>query len=172
MTERTHLYLDIDGVLNAYAALVSEPRYRAWPDYRHTNPVGEVVSPLMVGDLNALIAIHKLEVFWLTTWENTAPAWGQKIGLLGAENWPWLDTGDIEGKWGKFHSIKEHLAFTGAKHAIWIDDDLKDEHDAAAWAADSGILALAPYGAHGITPAMIKQINTYAMEACLVRTSD
>lgn len=164
----THLYLDIDGVLNAYAALHSDPRYRAWPDYRHTepkSPYGEIYSPLMVGDLNALITQHDLECVWLTTWENTAGAWGEKIGLHGSENWPFLDTGDVAGKWGKFHSVREHLAFTGAKRAIWIDDDLKDEHEASAWAAETGVLALAPYGAHGITPAMIRQIHDYAVSS-------
>ena len=157
------LFLDIDGVLNAYAALFSDPRYRAWPDYEETKPngLGEVVSPLMIGALNELIAVHHLECFWLTTWENTAPAWGESIGLTVSGSWTWLTTRDVGGSWGKFHTIREALSLKNAKRAIWIDDDLKDEHEATRWAAEAGVLALAPYGAHGITPAMILQMRDY-----------
>lgn len=163
---KNYLFLDIDGVLNATGALLdnNESR-RPWQDFELVNGEkwGETVSPTMISHLNALIAKYKIQVIWLTSWETTAPAFGHKIGLDGSLDWPWLSTEDARGQWGKHVSIESYL-FTKSgvsKNVAWIDDDLADEHDAAAWAVHKGIMALAPKPQHGITPAMLDQLDKH-----------
>lgn len=159
------LYLDIDGVLNAWGAIIE--RSKAWPDYQLTKTKREVYSPSMVAALNAFIAEHSPRVFWVTTWEDTAPAWGESIGLVGAGDWPWLDSiYGLTRHWAKHESVVATSALPngGVRPAIWLDDDLTDEHDAALWAAKAGILAIAPNGHHGITPAHLAQMQAYARQ--------
>lgn len=159
---RTNLYLDIDGVLNAATAKLTLSK--AWPDFTCMTPY-TLTSPSMVEQLNATIRHHNIDVFWCTTWEREAAAFGKRIGLVGAEDWPWLPTADRDGKWGKFVSVREHRNATNPDAAIWIDDDLADEHEASLWAARHGVLALAPTLAHGITPAMLTLIARHVVAA-------
>lgn len=161
-----YLFLDIDGVLNAVAVLTHSPlSSRPWEDYQlvdKNRPWGETYSPSMVAALNELIAKHEVNVIWCTTWENTAPAFGEKIGLLGAEIWPFVETRDEHGVWGKHATLQDIVANTNTEHKIaWIDDDLITEHDAQLWASQTGVLAIAPYVHHGITPATLHQLDKH-----------
>lgn len=161
-----YLFLDIDGVINATGALLdhNESR-RPWRDFELVNGEqwGETVSPTMISRLKALIIKHKIKVVWLSSWQATAPAFGHKIGLDGSLDWPWLSTEDAHGQWGKYVSIESYLLHRlgVSKKIAWIDDDLADEHDAAAWAVHKGILTLAPKPQHGITPAMLDQLDKH-----------
>lgn len=164
-----HLFLDIDGVLNAVGALshVSESK-RPWQDYSlvPNERYSETYSPEMIGHLNEVIERWNVSVTWLTTWEKEAPAFGQKIGLAGSENWSWLSTRDWPETWGKHASIRNQIK-KGRKRRdriIWIDDDLHTEPDAQLWAADAGVLAIAPYVHHGILPAHIALMNKHYAE--------
>jgi hypothetical protein len=161
MSAPVHLYLDIDGVLNAHDALLLPAADRSWPDYRVHNKY-EVISPAMVEALNEVIATHDLKVFWLTTWEREAPAWGESIGLAGAAAWEWLPThyrDDAPGTWGKHRAIQEHMAATQPAYAFWIDDDLAQEAAARDWAQQAMVYTLFPYAARGITPDMLRTMS-------------
>lgn len=155
---KINLYLDIDGVLNAPTANMALGQHMAWPEYRELAPY-TLTAPAMIEQLNATIERHGINVYWATTWESEAPEFGKRVGLAESENWPWLSTRDRDRKWGKFVSVREHWRADQPDAAIWIDDDLSDEHAATLWAARLGILALAPTNQHGITPAMLTQIN-------------
>ena len=161
-----YLFLDIDGVLNAPLAKLNHST--AWPEYRYAQrkpgyTYGEIVAPEMINQLNQLIKEHDVTVVWLTTWEEEAPDFGQRIGLNEATGWEWLDTGDRNGNWGKWESIKTYLNNYRQKHdhIAWLDDDLVDEHDASLWAAKNNILAIAPTNTHGITPAHLQQLQNH-----------
>lgn len=164
-----HLFLDIDGVLNAVGALshVSESK-RPWQDYALVpqERFSETYSPEMIRHLNEVIERWDVKVTWLTTWESEAPTFGKKIGLTGSENWPWLNTRDRFGIWGKHASIRSELMIHRERNdnIIWIDDDLQTEPDAQLWAADARVLTIAPYVHHGILPAHIALMNTHYAE--------
>lgn len=159
-----HLYLDIDGVLNAYERHVVPGLDLRWPEYvAHGR---EYVAPAMIHALNDLIADFDVKVFWLTTWERSAGAFGKKIGLKGSEHWPWLTATSYGPRgWEKFDSIKRHVAATSPDVAYWIDDDLLHEPDARVWAQQSGVQWIAPHGLHGITPENIASMRRTFKEA-------
>ena len=155
-----HLYLDIDGVLNAY-----ERRSISIPSLWHGGYVTrgwESWSPSMIERLNELIAEHGIICHWLTTWESEAGAFGKLIGLTGSEHWPWLAAQSGVGvDWPKFTSIRQHVAEHKPDLAFWFDDDLATEPDAVDWAnAQSNVYAYAPTGAHGITPRMLDHVES------------
>jgi hypothetical protein len=146
-----HLYLDIDGVLNAYERHVIPDKFLRWPEYIAYGR--EYVAPAMIEALNALIRDFDVKVFWLTTWERGAAEFGEKIGLTGAKDWPWLPAiGHGPDGWEKFDSIRQHVATHQPDVSFWIDDDLIDEHEARLWAIVNGVRWIAPHGLHGITP--------------------
>lgn len=152
---RVHLYLDIDGVLNAY-----ERRSITIPslwDGGYTTVRWESWSPAMVAELNRIITEHGIVCHWLTTWESEAGAFGKLIGLDGSESWPWLParSGGLDD-WQKFDSIRDHIAKTEPDLAFWFDDDLATEPDADEWASSHPrVYHFAPNGTHGITPSML-----------------
>lgn len=169
---RIHLYLDIDGVLNAYERRALPGYHSQWLggytaniDYTHT-------APAMVERINGLVAKYGIRGHWLTTWMDEAPAFGEHIGLEGCKAWPVLNAvhwPDPKVRWEKFASIKAHVEATKPDMAFWFDDDLATEPDAMRWAYSiPGMAAFAPEGVHGITPGMLN-----AMERTIVAgTSD
>lgn len=162
--EKFFLFLDIDNVLNASCAFYD--RSKAWPDFKYVDQFRkqEIISPMMIEELNKFIEEYSPEVYMVSTWEERSKDFCRIIGLKGSENWPWLNsTVDFEGKWAKHHSVVNMTTTRGeTASAIWIDDDLADEHEAALWAAENGVLAIAPRQEHGITPAHLAQMRAYA----------
>ena len=161
------LFLDIDGVLNAHSALITDST--AWPDYQLIDGKRKwaaVYSPEMVSHLNALIGAHDVTVIWATSWEDRAPLFGHSIGLRGAIDWPWLDTTDRDGNWGKHESLMRYIRLCSrpGDRIAWIDDDLTHEHEAALWAAQNDVLTIAPHANHGITPAHLEQLRRHYKE--------
>lgn len=75
----SHLYLDIDGVLNAVGW--SGAHTPPWDDLCRPGPA-LTYSPGLVRGLNQVIAnTPELEVFWLTSWEEEAAQFGERLGL-------------------------------------------------------------------------------------------
>jgi hypothetical protein len=157
-----HLYLDIDGVLNAYDRLEHTPS--DWPSgYRPIIAGGYIliVADDCVARLNALIAEHGIVPHWLTSWEKTAQEAGPMIGLKGSESWPWFEArGFTQRAWTKHTSIRDHLEQTQPELAFWLDDDLAHVRTAREWADQHpGLHAYAPDPTHGITPAILDDIE-------------
>lgn len=155
---RNHLYLDIDGVLNAYERHVVRDEFLRWPEYVAYGR--EYVAPAMIEALNGVIADYDVNVYWLTTWESGAGDFGKMIGLEGSESWPWLPAlGHGHQGWEKFDSIRRHVAQSLPDVAYWIDDDLLHEPEARVWAQQTGVNWIAPHGLHGITPENIASMR-------------
>lgn len=153
-----HLYLDIDGVLNTL-----QPNRPGTPWGRHEYPnIMVSYPPALVSALNLLIEeTPDLGVFWLSSWEDEAPAFGESIGLVGAGDWPWLASAGPGrgGEWEKFVSIQEHLDETRPDISVWCDDELATEPQARGWANASGLLTISPDNV--LTPEDVFAIQQY-----------
>ncbi|GAB4100544.1 HAD domain-containing protein [Sinomonas halotolerans] len=162
---RIHLYLDIDGVLNAEARALHRRAESPWPGgYNVPAPYyGATIALDAVFALNRLIARYRIVGHWLTTWGPGAPQFGDYITLAGSDRWPVLATEDVSHseEWQKFTSIRAHLAITRPDITIWIDDHLDREREAREWAEAAGILAVAPDPEWGIEPRHIDLLERH-----------
>lgn len=158
-----YLFLDIDGVINAWRAYTVPPHKQAWADFTRVDGKqwGEIISPRMIAGLNQLISDHDVQVIWSSSWQRQAPTFGQKIGLQGAGRWPWLQLGRNDTV-HKSLAIGKYLADVGrvGDRIIWAEDEYKPE-SLNPWMDEFGALPIIPSVWTGITPAMLIQMQHF-----------
>lgn len=149
-----HVYLDVDGVLNAFPSS-ADPGW-GWGDSEIVRVNGFPIcySPAMVDALNDLA--ERVTFHWLTTWRADAPALlAPAIGLRG-EAWPVLDAPEMYGgkwDWWKLRAIRDHVESTQPEHAFWIDDDIRFDTRANDWLnlPSVGVVPICPRSSIGLT---------------------
>lgn len=159
--------LDIDGVINA----VMDPA--KIPD-DHTRLVTDrysIVYRQVVVDRIALL--HKwgrVEVRWLTTWLDSAPELGDRIGLprFAVEGrGDWLR--EEPGSWWKSVTAQRISEANPDSPLIWTDDDLEGAADRGEveWLADrtAPTLALSPNWRTGLSDAFLDRIEAFELLA-------
>ena len=158
-----YLFLDIDGVLNAWRAHTVPSHKQAWADFTRVDGKqwGEIISPRMIAGLNQLIHDHDVQVIWSSSWQRQAPTFAEKIGLQGAGLWPWLRLGRND-TFHKSLAIGEYLADVGraGDRVIWAEDEYKHE-SLNPWMDEFGALPIVPSVWTGITPAMLIQMQHF-----------
>lgn len=160
---KAHLYLDVDGVVNAYDLRYAsgEPEWKSgYTSFRADNGFRITYAPDMIARLNEIIDTYGVVGHWLTTWEYEARQLGERIGLKGSEEWevlPALQYGR-KGGWLKFHSIRAHVEETKPDVAFWFDDDLYHEPEAWKWGVEN-LRPYAPVGEVGITQWMLDDME-------------
>jgi hypothetical protein len=169
MAERVDLYLDVDGVINAFRYNLSTETW-PWP----TDPRTEWIngyritwSPELVERLNALCRRPGVKVHWLTTWQReAAEVLSPQIGLDG-EWWP-VPTSEIDkdrmwdmAVWWKFDFVRTLDPATVP--IVWVDDELVFDKVSASWAAEypEDTLLISPAPHKGITPNMLEKIEEF-----------
>lgn len=157
---RVHVYLDVDGVLNA----VTSKRTPAWgwgeSEVVKVNGFQIRYSPAMIARLNALA--ESVQFFWLTTWLSDAPRLlCPQLGLDG-EAWPVLDAEEPPGApWWKLTAIRDHVNATAPEQVFWIDDDISFDHMAKEWiAAEPRVTGISPRTDVGLTTEGLGLIET------------
>lgn len=161
------MYLDVDGVVCPFGATGSTPWGTEW-NLANAGMLEVAYSAELVSGLNGLARLPGLRCVWLTSWEDMAPQYlCPAIGLAGGR-WPWLGAGGVgagEG-WWKLAALQEDVAATTPNGIVWIDDQLRYEHDAQAWAAILGarILAISPDPRRGISPAELGAVSAFLGE--------
>ncbi|MGP7815369.1 HAD domain-containing protein [Glutamicibacter soli] len=158
-----YLFLDIDGVLNAWRAYTVPQHKQAWADFTRVDGKqwGEIISPRMIAGLNQLIHDYDVQVIWSSSWQRQAPTFGEKIGLQGAGLWPWLKLGRND-TFHKSTAIGEYLADVGraGDRIIWAEDEYKPE-SLNPWMDEFGARAIVPSVWTGITPTMLIQMQHF-----------
>jgi len=167
MTEKVKLYLDVDGVINAWHA------DKAWP----SKNIGEATSrsgtysihwaPAMVAELMAM----DLELVWATTWEQeAATSIAPLIGWSEAEKSRWLSLESVREnvKFGMLHTYGSIAWKNPAVRQdqedspspfIWIDDEMGFQD--MNMARDIGGLAIWSDPYRGIQPDDIEKMKQY-----------
>jgi hypothetical protein len=158
---RPRLYLDVDGVLNAYykglwgsEQLVGSAGVPSWSI--HWNPD-------MVSALAALITEYDVELVWCTTWREDAPVeiggllgFGQDARVLhpldGRTTFPSIE-------WKREAVLAEQILDPSL--VIWVDDEI-DDAVLAVWEENdySGLL-INPDPQYGIQPDQIEAMRKY-----------
>jgi hypothetical protein len=159
---KTKLFLDVDGVINAFfphkqygvlEEFMAEAGTNSWYKIRY--------SPQMIEDLRAL----DLDLYWTTTWrhaakENIAPVigYGEDSKVLTPHNneltWPSID-------W-KYDAVKAVVEYFPGPF-IWIDDELThvvNDHSIDMSWAEHGLI-LSPDSGIGISPREMERIREY-----------
>lgn len=122
---KTHIFLDVDGVLNAVRSGTPSQKDSGWATWQLDRVMGYPIwhSSDMVAALNELAAREDVEFHWLTTWENHAVTeLSPVIGINGTE-WSVLKRGPSYGSWWKFHTLDEYLEAEKITRFAWVDDD-------------------------------------------------
>ena len=146
--QRTRLYLDVDGVINAQMPM-------DWGKLCNGHAGGYSIrwAPRMVAELADL----NVELVWTTTWRDEAVTelapligWGEHGRVLhpagGELIWPSID-------W-KFEAVLADQAASPSSF-IWLDDELEAEHKR------HGGLVLTVPAALGITPRIMDMMRDW-----------
>lgn len=161
--------LDVDGVLNAVCYPDRPPR--TWQRWRSgiASAGGErfmiTFAPELMAGIRELHEAGAVEVRWLTTWAREANDGLRELLELPA--FPVAGEPEYAGAWWKLPCAVR--AAEEDRPLIWTDDDLDASVAARRWAADVGVLAIAPDPAIGLTPADLDAIRTFCGQGHILR---
>lgn len=161
------LYLDVDGVVCPFGASGKTPWGSSW-SLANAGMLEVAFAGELVDGLNRLARLPGLRCVWLTSWEDMAPQYlCPAIGLAGVR-WSWLTAagaGSGDG-WWKLTALQQDLDTSTPDGIVWIDDQLRYEREAQAWAAFLGerILVISPDPRMGISPAELEAVTAFATQ--------
>lgn len=163
------IYLDIDGVLNAFGA---EGLPGAWPRYitEKIDLVWDDDSPSMRVTTNAAPEVlesirswHErgVEIVHMTTWARNARLFDVRYGLPVFESLTPHGNGSFLDH-EKLPAVHEHMLVHPADYVAWVDDYLVPQisPDALRWAERHGVRAVAPEGALGLRRTDLERIES------------
>jgi hypothetical protein len=161
------LYLDVDGVVCPFGASGKTPWGSGW-SLANAGMLEVAFAGELVDGLNRLARLPGLRCVWLTSWEDMAPQYlCPAIGLAGGR-WSWLTAAGVGSGdgWWKLTALQEDLHTSTPDGIVWIDDQLRYEREAQAWAAFLGarILVISPDPRVGISPAELEAVTAFATQ--------
>ena len=161
---RVSLYLDVDGVVCPFGPVGQSGWGSEWR-LANAGLLPVAYAPELVDELNTLAGLSWLRCVWLTSWEDLAPAYLCPALGLNAGRWPYLTAdGETSGQsWWKLRAIQDDVASSGSEALVWIDDQLRFEQEAQAWARILGrrILLVSPDPRRGISPNEFATIRSF-----------
>jgi len=177
----TRIYLDVDGVLNAFPAANDKVMVTEWPLFESTyvevgfNSYKITIARGLIEALGNLSARDDVEIVWLTTWREAAvnalcPAFD-----IPGTNWTVVTDGEpVEGYqrrfsdyswWWKAQAMATHLDANPVDQVVWLDDDQPVFTDAVNFIVnrygDTDFLLIAPITEYGLTKQDIKKITAF-----------
>lgn len=177
---QTFLIFDVDGVFNSLSG--RPPKRMAgwlgdWAEQRVSTLEGASWRILWAKELvtavNGLTALENVTPIWLTTWQDSAPAFiAPALHIEGAEDWEVLHAVGPDGMdlhsvhdWWKLDVLQDFMAQHPESNFVWIDDDIKYSTTAIKWmretiGADRGLM-VSPSSYIGVTKQDIDDIMEF-----------
>lgn len=169
MTTKTIIYLDVDGVINAYDGMLKTPKegHGGWDEWDSRVAMGFTIcfSHELLRELERLAERDDVEVRWLTTWrEHAAAELCTALDLQGAK---WAVTPDDHQNldhwgWWKLHALQRD--WDGESRVVWVDDDLKYDSGAQRWLSQQDsdkVLEISPETHLGLTRVELEAIKKF-----------
>ena len=160
----TSLYLDVDGVICPFGPADRTEWGSGW-SHANAGLLSVAYAQELVDGLNGITSLAGLRCVWLTSWEDLAPEYLCPAIGLDAGGWPYLtaDGGGTGMSWWKLRAIQDDLDSSRADALVWIDDQLRFEQEAQAWARILGprILLVSPDPRRGISPAELAAVRSF-----------
>jgi hypothetical protein len=158
------VYLDVDGVVCPFGATGTTPWGSRWR-LANAGVLEVAYAGHLVEGLNQLSQVPGVRFVWLTSWEDMAADYlCPAIGLAGS-HWPCLtaEGGGTGDGWWKLAALQEDLAANTPDGIVWIDDQLRYEQEALAWAEFLGprILTVSPDPRRGISAAELNAVSGF-----------
>jgi len=161
MPQRPVIYLDVDGVLNAFSMWrFTQPKdcYTDFEEYHNIYEESVMLSKHMARDLHNL-SIYA-DVMWLTYWLEAAP---QRLApALGLPDWDWIDWEPTK------HEALIEDQLLNPRPFVWIDDD--EITDKTSWLLKERLDTLSKPPAHllirpsartGIKPSEMQTVEEF-----------
>lgn len=141
------MYWDIDGCLNSFSRRPPKTMTKwegDWAEQRVETLDGDswriLWSKELVEAVNVLSALPHVTMKWLTTWQDSAPAFiAPALHIDGAEAWEVVHIKDpamlhtYAKKWWKLDVLQEDVAKNPDAKFVWIDDDIKSDLESILW---------------------------------------
>lgn len=170
MTTKKHIYLDVDGVINAIS-MKPPVQNTGWEGEWRTEKVDGyniLFSVELIERLNALAAREDVQITWLTTWcDRAASMISPALGLNG-EDWPVISATKEEmgydRGWWKLAKLRQHRKLHGLYGpSYWLDDDLHFYQPAVKYVDEEypHLRAISPIMHHGLTKKHIEEIEAF-----------
>lgn len=158
------LYLDVDGVICPFGPAGTSGWGSAW-SHADAGLLPVAYAQELVEGLNRLAVAPDVACIWLTSWEDMAAQYlCPAIGLDGSR-WPYLtaDGGNTGEGWWKLAALQADLERSSPERIVWIDDQLRFEQQAQAWARFLGtrILLVSPDPRLGISPSELASVSSF-----------
>jgi hypothetical protein len=158
------LYLDVDGVICPFGPAGTSGWGSEWC-HADAGLLPVAYAQELVDGLNSLAVAPGVTCIWLTSWEDMAAEYlCPAIGLAGS-GWPYLtaDGSNTGEGWWKLAALQADLERSNPERIVWIDDQLRFEQEAHAWARFLGtrILLVSPDPRQGISPAELASVRSF-----------
>lgn len=153
----TTIYLDVDGVLNAFSGRPPKNNTQWHGEWSKATVEGFPIlwSHELVEAFNSLAERDDVEIKWLTTWqESAATELAPVLGLNGGD-WFYFTTEDLDDmvNWWKLVEIQKDIEETAPDKVVWIDDDINYDSATKVWLSTTRVpvLAICPNSNHGVS---------------------
>ena len=161
------LFLDVDGVLNAFE-MRNPDRRVVFPDFRKVSEQGYTLW--LSKQMGQRLAVLPVEIVWVTTWSDHVDRIAEHVGLpTGLRTLGLPRNAALDQSW-KFKLVRRFVE-QDPRPFVWIEDDALDWGDTSGltprrWADELHVksLLVTTNPKHGLTPAELDAIEEWLAE--------
>lgn len=156
-TYENFCYMDFDEVFNIFWA-------KGFVGYEQNQLTGHYYSPAVVDAFLQMATDHRLNIAWVTTWEEGVHRMAEQMGFTDTHSYEVLPAHESDSdlnSWLKFDSVSEHHQLYQPKNSIWLDDDIFSYQFAVEWSQKNGVHWFSPSKSTGLILSDIELLDEW-----------